>query len=58
MPMGTGFGSVLGDGLGSMTLLGAMLRSTTADGSASVRIGDGLPDLTTVAGLADGMRLR
>jgi len=57
MPMGTGFGSVPGDGLGSMTLLGAMLLSTTADGSALVRIGDGPPDLTTVAGLADGMRL-
>jgi len=40
-----------------MMLHGAMLLSTMADGSASVRIGDGLPDLTTVAGLADGMRL-
>src|ERR1700722_15266562 len=37
----TGIGSRLGDGLGSTTLLGATLRSTTAVGLASADAGDG-----------------
>lgn len=44
----TGFGLIRGDGAGSMTSLGAMLRSTMEDGFMPAAFGDGHPGLTTL----------